>query len=233
MIARELLATANIPAAIDLAGDTEGALQLYRRGDDFMITIGNNELMNSRVYGSEQALAELSCAAIKNISSPHILIGGYGMGFTLRSALNALGEDAHIIIAELIPDIIEWAKGPMKLLTQNALDDNRVSLRIADVRELIIQGKEGARFDAILLDVDNGPDGLTKADNDSLYSESGLMTAKSALNSGGILAIWSAHPSSKFTKQLKQCGFKTCEHIVRARTNGKGARHTIWIAKKL
>ncbi len=230
MILREFLATAAIPSKI--MDKTEGALQLYKRGQDFMITIGNNELMNSRVYGSEQALAELSCAAIKNITSPHILIGGYGMGFTLRSTLHALGEDAHITVAELIPDIIKWAKGPMQKLTQNTLDDNRITLQIIDVKILIEQAKTGRRYDAILLDVDNGPDGLTKADNDSLYSESGLVNAKVALNRGGVLAIWSAHPSSKFTKQLERCGFEVMTHIVRARNNGKGAYHTIWIAKK-
>ncbi len=230
MIRRELLATADIPAATDIMGETKGALQLYQRGDDFMITIGSNELMNSRVYGSEQALAKLSCAALKSIAAPHILIGGYGMGFTLRSALSVLGKDASITIVELIPDIIAWAKGPMKSLTQDTLDDNRITLQIADVKELITQGNR--RYDAILLDVDNGPDGLTKAGNDSLYSDSGLMRAKSALNSGGVLAIWSAHPSPKFTKRLEQCGFDISTHIVRARNNGKGARHIIWIAKK-
>lgn len=226
MIARILLASALIK------GEGEGALQLYQRGDDFMITIGSNELMNSRVYGSEQALADLSCDAIKDKDAPHILIGGYGMGFTVRSALNLLGKDAKITVAELVPEIIAWAKGPMQSLTQGALDDNRVTIKIADVQILIANASPDRRYDAILLDVDNGPDGLTKADNDSLYSERGLMAAKSALNSGGVLAIWSAHPSPKFTKLLMRCGFEVTAHGVRARSNGKGARHTIWIAQK-
>lgn len=230
MIARELLAAAHIPATAQ-AGEYGGELQLFRRGDDFMIVIGRNELMNSRVYGSEVALAQISIDRLSN-DAPHILIGGYGMGFTLRAALETLSKDSKVTVAELIPDIIDWARGPMERLTNGCIDDSRVTISIADVMDVIKNGATGGGYDAILLDVDNGPDGLTQADNDSLYSDQGLMAAKRALNKGGILAIWSAHPDPKFTKRMIRNGFDVDEQIIRARTNGKGARHTIWFGQK-
>ncbi len=226
MIPRELLATAQIPS-MHRDDDT---LRLFRRGGDFMIMLGGNELMNSRVSGSEEALADLTCEHICNHTAPHILIGGYGMGYTLRSALAALGEDAKVTVAELIPDIIDWARGSMADLTNGCLNDKRVNLKIADVADLI--GQAHAEYDAILLDVDNGPDGLTKNDNDRLYSETGLIAARRALKNGGILAIWSAHPDPKFTQRMIKNGFQTHEKIVRARSNDKGARHNIWFGQK-
>lgn len=235
MIARELLASAHIPPAAK-AGDYGGELQLFRRGDDFMIVIGRNELMNSRVYGSEVALAQMSIDRLKTRTTQNnklrILIGGYGMGFTLRAALEALPANAQVIVAELIPDIIDWARGPMERLTNGCIDDPRLTIKIADVAEVIEEGANDGGYDAILLDVDNGPDGLTQAENDGLYSDQGLMAAKRALNSGGILAIWSAHPDPKFTKCMIRNGFQVDEKIIRARTNGKGARHTIWFGQK-
>jgi len=148
----------------------------------------------------------------------------------VRSALAALGEDAKVTVAELIPDIIDWARGSMADLTNGCLNDKRVNLKIADVADLI--GQAHAEYDAILLDVDNGPDGLTKNDNDRLYSETGLIAARRALKNGGILAIWSAHPDPKFTQRMIKNGFQTHEKIVRARSNDKGARHNIWFGKK-
>lgn len=235
MIPRKLLASAHIPPTAK-AGEYGGELQLFSRGNDFMIVIGRNELMNSRVYGSEKALAQLSIERLDlDNREPHILIGGYGMGFTLRAALDNLPKDAKITVAELIPDIIEWANGPMAKLTNGCIDDHRVNIEIADVMDII--KKSGSNisnggYDLILLDVDNGPNGLTQADNDGLYSDQGLRTAKGALNSGGILAIWSAHTDPKFTKRMIQSGFKVDEQMVRARANGKGARHNIWFGKK-
>ncbi len=224
MIPRQLLASAKIPNTPD------DELRLFSHGDDFIIMLGSNELMNSRVYGSEEALAHLSCAAIAKHKAPHILIGGYGMGFTLRAALAKVPQDAKITIVELVPAIIDWAKGPMQSLGGTCLNDPRVNLEIDDVADTIKAAKN--RYHAILLDVDNGPDGLTKADNDSLYSDMGLTAAKTALIKGGVLAIWSAHSDKQFSKRLRNQGFKTQEHIVRARSNGKGARHYIWIAQK-
>ena len=205
-------------------------LDLYSRGDDFMIVLDRNELMSTRMNGSEIALAEMTCDRLGARPNPHLLIGGYGMGFTLRAALAALGKSAKITVAELVPGIIEWARGPMRAVTAGCLDDTRVTLRMGDVAAVIAEGN--GNFDAILLDVDNGPDGLTRQGNDGLYSPAGLQAAKRALKMGGILAVWSAGSDNKFTNRLEKAGFAVDEVAVRARTNGKGPRHVIWFARK-
>lgn len=218
---RELIGTAEVPG-----GD---ALRLYRRGDDFIIAIDRNELMSSRMSGSEEALATMTCDRLRSTKAASLLIGGYGMGFTLRAALGALGPDAKIAVAELVPGIIEWARGPMAELAAGCLDDPRVELILGDVSKAI--GAATRRYDAILLDVDNGPDGLTREANEGLYSAAGLATAKAALRPGGILAIWSAAPDARFTRRLTAAGFQVEEVGVRARSNGKGPRHVIWFAR--
>ena len=218
---RELIGTAEVPG-----GD---ALRLYRRGDDFIIAIDRNELMSSRMSGSEEALATMTCDRLRNPKAASLLIGGYGMGFTLRAALGVLGPDAKITVAELVPGIIEWARGPMAELAAGCLDDSRVELILGDVSKAI--GAATRRYDAILLDVDNGPDGLTREANEGLYSVAGLAAAKAALRPGGILAIWSAAPDARFTRRLTAAGFQVEEVGVRARSNGKGPRHVIWFAR--
>lgn len=218
---RELIDTARIPG-----GDE---LRLYRRGDDFIIAIGGNELMNSRMSGSEEALAVMSCDRLRGPDAAQLLIGGYGMGFTLRAALAALGPDAKVTVAELVPEIIDWARGPMAELAAGCLDDPRVELVVGDVAAAIAAGRN--LYDAILLDVDNGPDGLVRAANDGIYSAAGLASAKAALRPGGILAIWSAAPDARFTRRLTAAGFRVEEVAVRARASGKGARHVIWFAR--
>jgi spermidine synthase len=215
---RELLGTAIIPGGEDM--------RLFRRGNDFMIVLDRNELMSSRMSGSETALAEMTCQRLRGDSAPHILIGGYGMGFTLRAALAMLGPNARVTVAELVPEIIEWARGPMVALTAGCLDDLRVELVVGDVAAAI--DAEAARFEAILLDVDNGPDGLTRKSNDWLYTMTGLAKAKAALKPRGILAIWSATPDAAFARRLRDSGFGVEEVTVRARSNGKGAKHVIW-----
>jgi spermidine synthase len=222
MIPRELLGTAQVPDGEEL--------RLFRLGGDFVIALRNNDLMSTRMSGSEESLATLTIARLGGRKAPHLLIGGYGMGFTLRAALGALGPDASVTVAELVPEIIEWALGPMVELTANCLDDPRVVLVKDDVAMLIDAATEG--YDAILLDVDNGPDGLTRRDNDFLYSLRGLQSAWTALTPGGILAIWSAHGDPAFTRRLKDTGFTVAEVNARARSNGKGTNHTIWFAKK-
>ncbi len=217
---RELIATAVVPG-----GDE---LRLFRRGGDFMIVLGSKELMNSRMSGSEEALADLACAGLRDRPASHVLIGGYGMGFTLRAVLAELGPAARITVAELVPEIIEWARGPMQAMTEDCLDDPRVEVRIGDVADLI-HGAD-ASWDAIVLDVDNGPDGLTREANDGLYSARGLQNARSALRRGGILAVWSAAPDPAFKRRLAQAGFEVEEVRVRARANGKGPMHTLWFA---
>ncbi|MEJ6596178.1 spermidine synthase [Parasphingorhabdus sp.] len=225
MIARELLDSAKIPG-----GDE---LRLFRRelkgADEYSIMLGRIELMNSRLSGSEEALAQLTCADVKTAAS-RILIGGLGMGFTLRAALAVLPGDAKVEVVELIPAVVRWARGPMAALHGGSLDDARVAIRTADVARIIAGAN--AQYDAILLDVDNGPDGLTHDDNEQLYSMAGLQKAKSALTPDGVLAIWSSGPDTGFTRRLTKSGFAVDVKTVPARSNGKGAKHTIWLATK-
>lgn len=222
MTPRELIDTATVPGGEDL--------RLFRRGADFMIVLDRNELMNSRMSGSEEALATMSCARLAGRRAPHLLIGGYGMGFTLRAALAVLGPDARVTVAELVPKIITWARGPMVELAAGCLDDPRVHVIERDVADVIAAGR--GQYDAILLDVDNGPDGLVRAGNDRLYSMRGLDVAKAALAPGGVLAIWSAAPDAAFARRLHDAGFAVEEVAVRARSNGKGPRHVIWFATR-
>lgn len=219
MTPRELLGTAEVPGG--------EPLRLFRRGGHFMIVLDRNELMNSRMSGSEEALAVMTIERL-GVPAPHLLIGGYGMGFTLRAALAKLGRQARVTVAELVPEIIAWARGPMAALTAGGLDDPRVTVRMGDVAEAIGAGT----YDAILLDVDNGPDGLVRAENDRLYSNRGLAVARAALAPGGILAVWSAGKDAAFTRRLRDAGFDVDEVSVRARSNGKGAMHTIWFARR-
>lgn len=222
MIPWTLLDTAALPGG--------GDLRLKRRGAEFSIMLGTNELMNSRLSGSEEALATLALARLREPGSARILIGGLGMGFTLRAALPALGANAVIEVAELVPAVVAWARGPMAEVFAGCLDDPRVTVTLADVRAVIASASPG--YDAILLDVDNGPDGLTIESNDALYSETGLHAAKAALRPGGVLAVWSQGPDRRFTGRLKQAGFGVEEHSVRAGRGGRGKRHVIWLAVK-
>ena len=221
MIPRELISSAAVPGGVE-------PLRLIRRGAEFSIMLGANELMNSRLSGSEEALATLAQARIVTIAAPRVLIGGLGMGFTLRAALAVFGTRAAITVAELVPEIVDWARGPMAHLHAGTLDDPRVVICIADVGALI--GAANAGYDAILLDVDNGPDGLSRTGNETLYSAAGLAQARTALRPGGVLAVWSSGPDARFTARLRKAGFQATEETVRARATGSGARHTIWFA---
>ncbi|AVF04645.1 MULTISPECIES: spermidine synthase [Devosia] len=206
-----------------------GVLKLMQRGTEFSIMSNNIGLMNSRMSGSEEQLATHSAARIGKRPKARILIGGLGMGFTLRAALSAFGPDCQIVIAELVPAVIAWARGPLAPIHGTSLDDPRVTIHQGDVATAITSGKP---FDAILLDVDNGPDGLFRPENDRLYSASGLGAAKAALTPGGHLAVWSAYTDAPFTKRLRQSGMTIEEIPVRERSNGKGGRHLIWFATK-
>jgi spermidine synthase len=203
-------------------------LRLGKRGDEFSIMLGQNELMNSRLSGSEEALATMSLARIRDVERPHILIGGLGMGFTLRAALAQLGPDARITVAELVPAVVAWARGPMAPIFGGSLTDPRVTILEEDVGGLIRSARSS--YDAVLLDVDNGPQGLTLAANDRLYEDEGLGAARVALRPGGVLAVWSSGPNNVFAQRLRRSGLAVEELKVRANGRGGGARHVIWIA---
>jgi spermidine synthase len=207
-----------------------GDLRLKQRGSEFSIMLGSNELMNSRLSGSEEALATLAYERLKGRPRPSILIGGLGMGFTLRAALAVLPVDATVVVAELVPAVVVWARGAMAEVFKGCLDDPRVSVHQGDVSELIRASR--ARFDAILLDVDNGPDGLTRQANDALYDLNGLRASRDALRPSGVLAVWSSGPDASFTRRVRESGFSV--EAVNQRANGKrgGARHVIWLAQK-
>ncbi len=185
--------------------DGRGDIRLIQRADEFSIMLGTVALMNSRLSGSEEAMASLSWARISDRQRAHVLIGGLGMGFTLRAALEELPRTAKITVAELIPAVLTWARGPMASIFEGCLDDPRVDIKINDVRSLIKSAQ--ASYDAILLDVDNGPDGLTVETNNALYSMKGLAAAKAALRPGGVLAVWASAPDRSFTQRLQRAGF--------------------------
>ncbi|MDE3177702.1 MAG: hypothetical protein KGM15_16495 [Pseudomonadota bacterium] len=207
-----------------------GVLRLMRRGQEFSIKLGVAELMTSRQFGSEEALATLTAEKLGERAAPRVLIGGLGMGFTLRAALKAFGPDTRIEVAELVPAVIAWARGPMAELFGACLDDARVKLALADVAELI--RAPGPRYDAILLDVDNGPEGMTQAVNDGLYSPRGLAAARAALRPRGVLAVWSQGPDRAFAQRFAKAGFMVEDKRVRAGGAHGGTRHVIWLGMR-
>jgi spermidine synthase len=222
MIPRILLGSAVIP-------DTKVELKLYQSGDLFSIKIpGRGDLMNSRMHGSEQALADLACERLARTVKARILIGGLGMGFTLAAALKALRADAQIVVAELVPEVVEWNRTLIGAPAGHPLADPRCVVYVGDVADLIRREPDG--FDAILMDVDNGPEALVRRANDWLYSLPGLEATKKALRPGGVLAVWSASPDSLFSVRLRQAKLAVREHVVRPHRAGKGPRHHIWVA---
>ena len=222
MIPWKLLGTAQTPG--------NGAeLRLYRRDNEFSIKAGNIELMNSRLYGSEDALAKLACQKIKNRPKARVLIGGLGMGYTVRAALDELGNQAQVVVAELVPAVVQWNREFLAELAGSPLDDGRVTVNEDDVARMITTSK--GTYDAILLDVDNGPEALTRRGNDWLYSFKGLETAFGALRRKGVLAIWSSGSEQAFTQRLRNARFDVEEVRVRAREGKKGGAHyVVWIA---
>jgi spermidine synthase len=221
MIPWELMDSAQAPGG--------GELRLYRRGREYSIQVNGNELMNSRVHGSEEALADLACARIAGRPCPKILIGGMGMGYTTAAALHRLGSDGRVVVAELVPSVVEWNRGPLADLAGYPLDDDRVTVRERDVA-LVLRSEQEA-YDAILLDVDNGPEAMTRRDNAWLYGRTGLEASFAALRPAGVLAVWSAGPDRAFTERLRQAGFEIDEVRVPARGKGSGGQqHTIWLA---
>lgn len=220
-----LLDTAPIP-------NDGGALCLFEYGEDFVIKLQSGrggQLMNTRMHGSEDALAEIPCKRIASRQNVRVLIGGLGMGFTLASALKHLRDDATVSVAELVPGVIEWNRGALGERAGFPLCDRRTELINDDVVRVL--KASAASFDAILLDIDNGPEGLTHQHNTWLYSAGGLAVCAEALRPGGLLAVWSASMDRQFSNRLAQAGFGVEQVQVYAHGN-RGARHTIWIGTK-
>ncbi|NDY96878.1 hypothetical protein [Wenzhouxiangella limi] len=217
-----LLAEARIP-------DTAKSLRLYEHKDKFSMVIpGRGELMNSRVIGSEKAMADLACARMGQPAKPRLLVGGLGMGFTHAAALAAAGAAAEVVVAELVPEVVDWNRTLIGEPAGHPLDDPRSTVFIGDVAELLRAQPGG--FNAILLDVDNGPQALIRRENDWLYSLAGLAVIRAALRAQGVLAVWSAGPDAQFNNRLKRAGFRSEMVIVRPHRAGKGPRHYIWLA---
>jgi spermidine synthase len=222
MIPWKFLDSARVPGG--------GELCLFARSGEFSIRVNGCELMNSRVHGSEDALAELACARIGSRPAPRILIGGLGMGFTTAAALHRLDFEGRLVVAELMPKVVEWNHEFFGKLTGHPLQDPRVTVREADVA-LILQTEHQA-YNAILLDVDNGPEGFTRKGNDWLYTKAGVKSAFAALRPAGVLAVWSAGPDMAFARRLRRGGFEVEELSLRAGGPAGGNRHTIWIAAR-
>jgi len=208
--------------------DGKNEVVLLQRDQEFSIRVDGQELMNSRMNGSEKVLAKLACKPISNRQGARVVIGGLGMGFTLASALVHLQSHATVIQVELLPAMVQWHDQFLGHLCDHAVKDGRVEVVTQDIVHYLNNEKQ--TFDAIILDVDNGPEGLTQAGNNNLYDGAGLGMLKRRLTPGGILAVWSAKDSAPFTQRLKSVGFDVRVHTVSARPNNKGGRHTIWIA---
>jgi spermidine synthase len=204
-----------------------GTMNLYRHGDNWSIRVGVDELMNSHAHGSEDALADLAAARLGARPGRQVLVGGLGMGFTAAAALRTLGTDGALTVAELIPAVVEWNRGPLAEVAGRVLDDPRVVIHLGDVAGLLRAST--SRFDLILLDVDNGPQGFTNDGNRWLYSAAGLKRIRAALHPGGVLGVWSAGPDDAFTRRLHQAGFAT--DVLRPHAHGtRGPRHVVWLA---
>ena len=216
---------------LDTARVREGSeLRLYRRGDEYSIRIDGQELMGSRMHGSEEKLAVLACERIQGRPKPCILIGGLGMGYTVAAALPMLPRAGRIVVVELVPEVVEWNREPLRHLAGRPLDDPRVSVRTADVSTVIREAS--ASYDAILLDVDNGPYGLTEGDNDRLYSRAGLQEARVALRPSGVLAIWSAGPDREYCRRLSKERFTVEQISAAVRKEGRGGRDVITLGTR-
>lgn len=221
MIPWQLLGKAQAPGG--------GTLTLHQRGDEYVIRVDGRELMSSRAHGSEESLARIGCRDLQGRARPRVLVGGLGMGYTLRATLDVLPAGAEIVVAELVDAVVTWNRGPLAHLAGRPLEDPRVSVEVADVGALL--RRPGPRFDAILLDVDNGPQGLTRRANHALYTDAGLTAARRALRPGGCYAVWSASRHRDFARRLGRAGFRVETHDARARKAGRSPLHTIYTGR--
>jgi spermidine synthase len=205
-------------------------LKLMRRDDEHVILAGGKTLMSSRMHGSEEALATECCRHLRHAERPSVLVGGLGMGFTLRATLDLLPPDALVVVSELVASVVEWNRGPLAPLAGHPLKDKRVVVEVGDVAATLSASRE--RFDAVLLDVDNGPGPFTTSENSALYNNQGIATAHAALKPGGIFAVWSAREDRKFEQRLRYHGFVVKVHRTRARLKKGGPRHTIFLGRR-
>ena len=218
----ELLGQTTTPDGVDM--------KLTRRTNEYIILANGKSLMSSRMHGSEEALATLVCRRLRTIERPCVLVGGLGMGFTLRAALDLLPRDAKVVVVELVPAVVEWNRGPLGPLAEHPLKDKRVRVEVGDVTVMIQSSR--CQFDAVLLDVDNGPAAFTTPENSNLYSDRGLAAIRTALKGDGVLAVWSAREDRKFEQRLRYAGFAIEVERVRGRLKKGGPRHTIFLARK-
>ena len=218
----ELLGRTSAPDGAEMA--------LTHRDGEYVILANGQSLMSSRMHGSEEALATLACRRVRTREQPCVLVGGLGMGFTLRATLDLLPKDATVVVAELVPAVVEWNRGPLGPLAGHPLKDRRARIDVGDVGATLRASRN--RFDAVLLDVDNGPAAFTASDNAGLYDDRGLAAARAALTAGGVLAIWSAWDNRKFEQRLRYGGFAVEVERVRGRLTRGGPRHTIFLGHK-
>ena len=202
-------------------------VSLMRRGGEYIILVNGKTLMSSRMHGSEEALAALACRRVRTLTEPCVLVGGLGMGFTLRATLDLLPQAATVVVAELLPAVVEWNRGPLGDLADRPLEDRRVRVDVGDVAATL-RACPG-RFDAVLLDVDNGPDAFTASRNAGLYGDSGLAAIRAALKVDGVLAVWSAREDRKFEQRLRYGAFTVEVQRVRGRLKKGGPRHAIFL----
>lgn len=217
----ETLESANLPDV--------GELTLVRRADEYVLRVRGQTLMSSRMHGSEEALAKAGCAGVVTAGTGRVLVGGLGFGYTLRAVLDTVGPGVRVSVVELLPIVVAWNRGPnLAPLAGAPLEDKRVTVIEGDVGD--VMAHHSATFDAILLDVDNGPSALTHPDNQGLYGLRGISTAARALRSGGTLAVWSAGPAPAFERRMEKCGFTV--EVLHPHAHGtKGPRHVVFIGK--
>jgi spermidine synthase len=203
-------------------------MTLTRHGSEYVILASGQSLMSSRMHGSEEALATFACGRARTLEEPCVLVGGLGMGFTLRATLDLLPPDATVVVSELVPAVVDWNRGPLGPLARHPLKDKRVAIEVNDVAATLRASL--GRFDAVLLDVDNGPAAFTASHNASLYDDRGLAAARAALKPGGVLAVWSSREDRRFEQRLRYGGFNVAVERVRGRLKKGGPRHTIFLA---
>jgi len=216
---------------LDQALSPDGtAMKLIRRGDEYIILADGAILMSSRLHGSEEALATLACQRVRTLKQPSVLVGGLGMGFTLRATLDLLPEGATVVVAELVPAVVEWNRGPLGPLAKHPLKDKRVRVATEDV--VVTLSSRLGQFDAVLLDVDNGPAAFTASNNAGLYDNRGIAVARAALKTKGVLAVWAAQDDRKFEQRLRDGRFDVQVRRARGRLKKGGPLHTIFLSRK-